>query len=135
LDELYSKISLFRSLMASRFGRKQIAINKSKGLNVLFEGRDVPIEALSSGEQHQLVLFFELLFQINKNSLLLIDEPGISLHVAWQQKFTTDVLNIIELNRFDVVLATHSPQLIGRWADLVVELGDVYEGSQPGDGA
>lgn len=135
LDELYSKISLFKSLMASRFGRKQIAINKSKGLNVLFEGRDVPIEALSSGEQHQLVLFFELLFQINKNSLILIDEPEISLHVAWQKKFISDLVNIIRLNRFDVVLATHSPQLIGRWADLVVELGDVYEGSQPGDGA
>ena len=29
------------------------------------------------------------------------------------------------LNRFDVILATHSPQLIGRWGDLVVELGKV----------
>lgn len=34
-------------------------------------------------------------------------------------------MEIIKLNRFDVILATHSPQLVGRWNDLVVELGDV----------
>jgi len=38
-------------------------------------------------------------------------------------------MSIINLNHFDVVLATHSPQLIGRWENIVVELGDVYEGS------
>lgn len=133
LDEIYSKISLFRSLLASRFGKKQVEINKSKGLNVLFGGRQVPIEALSSGEQHQLVLFFELLFQTPRNSLILIDEPEISLHIAWQKKFITDLMGIITLNHFDVVLATHSPQLIGKWEDLVIELGDVYEGDA-GDG-
>ncbi len=132
LDELYNKINLFKGLMASRFGRKNVVVNKTKGIKVEFEGRDVPIEALSSGEQHQLVLFFELLFQIGKNSLILIDEPEISLHVAWQKKFISDLMNIIELNNFDVVLATHSPQLIGRWADLVVELGDVEEGGLGG---
>ncbi|ESZ11562.1 hypothetical protein X737_29425 [Mesorhizobium sp. L48C026A00] len=69
-----------------------------------------------------------MLFEIRRNSLILIDEPELSLHVAWQKKFIGDLLSIIELNKFDVLLATHSPQLIGRWNDLVVELGDVYEG-------
>lgn len=85
----------------------------------------VPLEKLSSGEQHQLVLFFELLFELQKNALILIDEPELSLHVAWQKKFIPDLQRIIALNQFDVLLATHSPQLIGRWEDLVVELGDV----------
>jgi predicted ATP-dependent endonuclease of OLD family len=79
------------------------------------------------------VLFFELLFETEKNSLILIDEPEISLHVSWQKKFITDLMDIIDLNQFDVVLATHSPQLIGRWGDLVVELGDVFEGDRTPD--
>jgi len=87
----------------------------------------VPLEKLSSGEQHQLVLFFELLFELKENALILIDEPELSLHVAWQKKFLSDLNRIIELNQFDVILATHSPQLVSRWSDLVVELGEVDE--------
>lgn len=133
LDHLYERIALFKKLVDARFGRKDVKISKQKGLDVLYGDREVPIERLSSGEQHQLVLFFELLFETAKNSLILIDEPEISLHVSWQKKFITDLMSIIELNGFDVVLATHSPQLIGKWSDLVVELGDVFEGDKTPD--
>jgi predicted ATP-binding protein involved in virulence len=125
LDQLLSKITLFKELIDERFRTKDVRINRKSGLEVIFRGENVSLEKLSSGEQHQLVLFFELLFEIKRNSLILIDEPELSLHVAWQKKFITDLLRIIELNKFDVVLATHSPQLISRWTDLVVELGDV----------
>lgn len=125
LSGLLRKINLFKKLIDERFGSKDVRITKQKGIEVSYHGRNVPIESLSSGEQHQLVLFFALLFEIKKNSLILIDEPELSLHVAWQKKFIGDLMQIIELNEFDVVLATHSPQLTGRWTDLVVELGDV----------
>lgn len=131
LSEIYEKISLFKSLMENRFGKKEIEINKTDGLAVTYKGRRIPVEKLSSGEQHQLVLFFSLLFEMPSNSLILIDEPEISLHIAWQKKFIGDLIEIIKLRNFDVVLATHSPQLIGRWTNLVVELGDVYEGEHP----
>ncbi|MER9371889.1 AAA family ATPase [Mesorhizobium sp. M0491] len=128
LSPLLAKIKLFKELIDQRFTTKDVTISKQNGIDVFFKGNIVPLDKLSSGEQHQLVLFFELLFEIKKNSLILIDEPELSLHVAWQKKFIGDLINIIKLNKFDVVLATHSPQLIGRWNDLVVELGDVYEG-------
>ena len=133
LDPLYERIALFKKLIDDRFGRKDVKISKQKGLNVVYSDRDIPIETLSSGEQHQLVLFFELLFETEKNSLILIDEPEISLHVSWQKKFIADLMSIIDLNKFDVVLATHSPQLIGRWGNLVVELGDVFGGDRTPD--
>lgn len=63
-----------------------------------------------------------MLFEIDKNTLILIDEPEISLHVAWQKRFISDILSIIDVNHFDVLIATHSPQLIGRWSHLTVEL-------------
>lgn len=128
LSNILSKIKLFKDLIDQRFGKKDVRISKQNGINVTFNNNKVPLEQLSSGEQHQLVLFFELLFEIKKNSLILIDEPELSLHVAWQKKFISDLMKIIDLNKFDVILATHSPQLIGRWGDLVVELGDVFEG-------
>jgi predicted ATPase len=130
LAELLAKIKLFKELIDQRFITKDVRITKQNGIEVAYGDHKVPIEGLSSGEQHQLVLFFELLFEIKQNSLILIDEPELSLHVAWQKKFIGDLMKIIDLNKFDVMLATHSPQLIGRWNSLVVELGDVYEGEE-----
>ncbi|MCK5719976.1 MAG: AAA family ATPase, partial [Thiomargarita sp.] len=55
----------------------------------------------------------------------LIDEPEISLHVAWQVEFLGDMKDIINLREFDVIISTHSPQIIDdRW-DLTVELKDL----------
>lgn len=42
---------------------------------------------LSSGEQNQIVLLFNLIFDFVSQKVILIDEPEISLHVARQQTF------------------------------------------------
>jgi predicted ATP-binding protein involved in virulence len=77
---------------------------------------------LSSGEQHELVMLYELLFKVKPNSLILIDEPELSLHLAWQVQFLKDLQAIIKLADFDVLIATHAPGIIDdRW-DLTVEL-------------
>lgn len=125
LSKLLSRIELFVELINERFSVKKIRVSKENGFEIYYSGQKVPLEKLSSGEQHQLVLFFELLFEIRDNALILIDEPELSLHVAWQKKFIADLQRIIALNQFDVILATHSPQLISRWTNLVVELGEV----------
>ena len=46
---------------------------------------------LSSGEQHELVIIYELLFRTDNNAIILIDEPELSLHVDWQAKFLSDL--------------------------------------------
>lgn len=126
LQHLLDRINLFKKLIAQRFTTKDVQVDREHGIYVKARGGHIPLDKLSSGEQHQLVLFFELLFEIDENSLILIDEPELSLHVAWQKKFVGDLLSIIDLNKFDVILATHSPQLISHWEGLVVELGDVF---------
>jgi predicted ATP-binding protein involved in virulence len=127
LSKLLLRIELFLDLIRERFNTKRIRVSKENGFSIQSRGHLVPLEKLSSGEQHQLVLFFELLFELKENALILIDEPELSLHVAWQKKFVADLNLIIALNQFDVILATHSPQLVSRWNDLVVELGEVDE--------
>ena len=126
LAKLRDRIKLFKELIDGRFSPKTVVVDKNTGFLVRRSSEvEVPLEKLSSGEQHQLVLFFELLFELQPNALILIDEPELSLHVAWQKQFIPDLRRIIDLNQFDVLLATHSPQLIGEWDDTVVELGDV----------
>jgi predicted ATP-binding protein involved in virulence len=128
-DKLSRRIDLFKNILDGRLAGKSIVIDRQEGFKVQskWENLDIPLDKLSSGEQHQLVLIFELLFEISPKSLILIDEPELSLHITWQKNFIADLVDIIQLNDFDVVLATHSPQLVGKWWHLTEELGDVEE--------
>ncbi len=70
-----------------------------------------------------LITLYELLFKVEPNSLVLIDEPELSLHVGWQSQFLKDLQEITELADLDILMATHSPDIIqDRWDDLTVEL-------------
>jgi predicted ATP-binding protein involved in virulence len=122
-QEIANKIELFKRIINTRFRYKKMTIRKDKGFTFTTpEGNPLSPTNLSSGEQHELVLFYELLFKVQPNSLILIDEPEVSLHVAWQVEFLKDLQEIIKLANFDVLVATHSPDIINdRW-DLTVEL-------------
>lgn len=68
----------------------------------------------------------KLIFNTKPNSLVLIDEPEISFHPEWQEKFLEIVEQIQALNSFQLLIATHSPYLIGdRWEN-VIELAEQY---------
>ena len=66
----------------------------------------------SSGEKETIVSFYNLLFKISSGEILLIDEPEISLHIAWQRMFINDLIKIEELRNLTILVATHSPQMI-----------------------
>jgi predicted ATP-binding protein involved in virulence len=129
--EIASKIDLLKRIINKKFSYsyKEISFSKEKGFvfNTLYHpdspnhGTVSPTD-LSSGEQHELVLLYELLFKVQPNSLVLIDEPELSLHVGWQSQFLKDLQEIAELADLDILIATHSPDIIqDRW-DLTVEL-------------
>ncbi|HSN98440.1 MAG TPA: AAA family ATPase [Candidatus Nanopelagicales bacterium] len=122
-DELAAKIELLMGIVNERFRYKKLSIDRQRGL--LFtapDGRPLPASALSSGEQHELVLLFELLFRVQRDSVVLIDEPEISLHLTWQQQFLNDLMRVVALSGFDVIIATHSADVIGEHWGLTVQL-------------
>ena len=121
-DELYLRIDAFKRISNARLLYKEVTVG-GDGLSVTSErGESLDLEMLSSGEQHELVILYELLFRVPDNSFILFDEPELSLHVEWQDMFLDDLEEMAKISRFHVLLATHSPQIIGdRW-DLTVEL-------------
>jgi len=121
-DEILAKVELFKEIINGRFLDKQLVVSQS-GFAVQSDNADsLPLDLLSSGEQHELVLFYDLLFKVTRNSLILIDEPEISLHVAWQEAFLEDLARVATISQFDAIVATHSPQVINTHWDLTVEL-------------
>ena len=123
-DPLLRRVELFKDIVNSRFSYKKFAVDKDKGF--IFEsdhdGSIVPPRALSSGEQHEIVLTYELLFKAKPGSMIFIDEPELSLHVTWQRKFLEDIAKIAQLADIDFLVATHSPSIIHNRRDLMVEL-------------
>lgn len=123
-DDLLEKLELFTNILNERrFTFKSININREKGFYFkTTKGKDLKLNQLSSGEQHEVVLLYELIFKTRPSILVLIDEPEISLHITWQKEFLDDLLRIIKIQNFQVLIATHSPSIINdRW-DLVYNL-------------
>lgn len=126
-DNLLGKLELFTNILNKRrFTYKTIQIDRDQGFYFKTDnGKQLELTQLSSGEQHETVLLFDLIFNTKQNVLVLIDEPEISLHVSWQKEFLNDLLRIIEIQNIQVVIATHSPSIINdRW-DLVYNLEKV----------
>lgn len=129
-DELSSKIEILLDVINKRFKHKKLFIDKEKGFlfksTILVDesgkSNEIPVDKLSSGEQNELVLFYELLFKSLNDSLILIDEPEISLHISWQNSFIEDLKEISKLNNLEILIATHSPDIISDNWDLKVEL-------------
>lgn len=122
LRELADKLELFLDMINARFRGKQIAIDPEKGLVAIAtigHENEIPLERLSSGEQNELIMFYELLFETEDKEIVLLDEPEISLHIDWQQKLIDDFSEIARMRRLSMVIATHSPDIIGdKWENV-----------------
>lgn len=123
LDDLAKRIRLLLESLNSKFRHKQVRVDPEAGLAVAGDDSDtLPLDSLSSGEQHELILHYDLLFRVPSNTVVLLDEPELSLHIEWQSKFLADLMAIVKLSHFDALLATHSPYIVGQRDDLMVEL-------------
>ena len=82
--------------------------------NLFFEsvnGQRITFEELSSGEKQLYFMGFMLKNLNINNTIIMIDEPEDSLHPKWQSQLLQFYSNIGENNQ--VILATHSPHIIG----------------------
>lgn len=126
--KLVEQLDLYTGIINQRLSFKEIKISISEGIKIIDNnGKEIKLNQLSSGEKHEIIVFYNLIFKTKDNTLLLIDEPEISLHISWQKKFTEDLLKIIEYKRLNVIVATHSPEIIGGFWENQIDLGELYE--------
>lgn len=85
-------------------------------------GKPIGIQNMSSGEKQIVTFFAYLVFGLESTnqSIFIVDEPELSLHLKWQKQF---VDSIIEINsNVQLIFATHAPEMIGRHRDKAVKL-------------
>lgn len=137
-DIVYKRLStLYEVIERAEFSDKQLKMDARYGL--YFVGGDTIVipENLSSGEQHFIVQVITLLIKANPGSLILIDEPELSLHPAWQMDYLKMLQRIAQIGGYQFILATHSPQIFDyHWSftiDLYKQTTDDAEGTERND--
>jgi energy-coupling factor transporter ATP-binding protein EcfA2 len=117
------RLLFFQTILSSHLMDKQVLIDRQYGLRVVHRsGTALPLTALSSGEQQLVILLFECLFNVPNNTLLLIDEPDLSLNAAWMTQLMDDFKHIARLLDNRIVIASHSLQLLEGHKEFAVLL-------------
>lgn len=104
----FNKNFLDAKLLTQLVGLSRELFNKPIFKNA--SGHQVTIDQLSDGEKQLYGRVISLMILQPNNSMILIDEPEIALHPAWQQKIMQIYSRIGKNNQF--IIATHSPQII-----------------------
>lgn len=97
-------------------------------------GVEVELDQRSEGFQWMVsffIVFFSEAVDKHKNAILLLDEPGMSLHAIKQREYRKTLTKLAENNQ--TIFTTHSPFLVGpNELDIVrvVEMGSRREGTK-----
>ena len=122
LQKNYEKMKLFVDIFNKRneITHKTIKFTQT-GIKVSSREKPIDIERLSSGEKNDFVMFYRLIFNSDKNGIVLIDEPEISLHIEWQEEYLDRLIDICKTNSLQAIVATHSPNIVNGHIELFVD--------------
>lgn len=120
---LAESIIIFKDIVNKIFINKTIQVSETGKIGVRMDnGTALRLQNLSSGEKQILIMFYALLFHAPQGSVVVMDEPEISLHVGWQQKLGDYFIDICRVRDIQMIVSTHSPQIIHDKWDLAREL-------------
>lgn len=126
LAPVYNSIKTFIGNLNEFFSYKSISFKAGKGFEITNEwGNVLSTDQLSSGEQQLLLIFCYALAAGDKSSVLIIDEPEISLNVEWQRRLIDALRKITESSKNQLVFATHSIELLAQHSENVWPLNPI----------
>lgn len=96
---------------------KFLTLNPSTSVVIKKSNGEFEFKDLSSGEQNRILTAAKLMSSANDKSLVILDEPEISLHLHWQMELHNSFKKMLaNLKNFHVVIATHSPVIVSEAA-------------------
>lgn len=83
------------------------------------------LKELASGERQVIIVLTYLAFLAGENSIFIVDEPELSLHLRWQG-YLVEALNRLRPGSCQIVIATHAPEIAGRAKSRIKLLKPTY---------
>ncbi|PEV97694.1 hypothetical protein CN428_24425 [Bacillus cereus] len=113
----------FRELVKDlkEFIDADISFNEGEGV-LSFSKNHIELnsEDLSAGEKQLVTLFVYTKLCNQEKTILLIDEPELSLHISWQRKFLKHLINNNKNVQF--IISSHSPFIVSNYKDKIEAL-------------
>lgn len=118
-ENIYTHLSTLRKLNLVNYDK--IMVYKKMKNNP--DGAEIELRSMSSGEIQILTSLLSLASVVKESSIVLIDEPEISLHPNWQMQYI-DLLNKIfkKQSSCHFIIATHSHLLA---ADIPIDSSSI----------
>lgn len=90
------------------------------------------LDRLSSGEKSLAHLFLRIGAHCTRNTIILIDEMDIHLHIRWQHRLYNALEKLVEENpSFTVIMTTHSIEILRRFtAAMGQERANLFLGGE-----
>lgn len=116
---------LGRSYEEARFVRHKMfgGVNPKDGISIIFKKTKVKYSEAhaGSGEVAVVSAVLQILNQ-PKYSLILLDEPEVSMHPGAQQRFLLFLARQVKEKQHQVIFTTHSPELIRGLPDNAIKV-------------
>ncbi len=126
-QEKEQKLTKFTEVCSKYLRRKKMEYDDLKlTVKILDEDhKEIKLDDLSSGEKQIISIFSKVYLDIETPHILIIDEPELSLSIAWQRRFLRDIYDSGNISL--LIATTHSPFIFkDGLLDYVIEL-DSFE--------
>lgn len=91
-------------------------------------GEEIKYNLLSSGERQLLYILIKTANASLEETVLLMDEPEISLHLTWQEKLIATIKSIND--NCQLIIVTHSPAILMKgWMGSFVDIKNISKES------
>ena len=123
LSNTYARLDKLVSIINSFITNKNLSYNLHEGFKIIDKDNKILDESmLSSGERHLLLLFCNSFSTSDRPSIMIIDEPEISLNIKWQRELVTSLMECVGDSPVQYIFATHSIELLAQHRNRVIKL-------------
>lgn len=119
-------ISIFEEVLNKLLSvtSKSFKIEKNGDFSIIQSDKHLKLTELSSGEKQLIYIMCVVVNSRGKDTILLMDEPEVSLSLKWQRNLLNSMYRIN--SNLQIILVSHSPAVVtDGWITKLVEMEEI----------
>lgn len=128
-ERIFKNVDTYFEIVNFFLNEKQLSYSLDKNRRMPRIGLRFPddtwskIRVMSSGERQLLTMLYAV-NRMSNNSIVLIDEPEISLHIDWQENLLEKMME--QLKDRQIIVCTHSPAIASDFTDHMIKVEPIF---------
>jgi predicted ATPase len=128
-SDIFAKINKYFDAVNAFLDQKELKYEPDSHRRIPKVGLKFPdgtwssVKVMSSGERQLLTMLYAVT-KMSSDSLVLIDEPELSLHIDWQEELLSKMMG--QLGARQIIVCTHSPSIAADYGQFMIEVEPIY---------